>query len=635
MRDPDLRALRDRLARRFGRDVALLGAIPIAFAWWEVIHRAPQLWLAALAMSACLLASAAASLATMPPGVRVGLVLSVTACISMTLSVAAGLMPATGGGAAILCLLAAFLAGPRLARTLTGACVLWFLAVGAFHRIVPGVVRQGEIAADVTRPENWLRAFFTFLALTVVAMPALIEHVRALSRCTRTRRRLLAAALDEERKREEAAAARAHAEAARREVATLEVIEFMGEGFARTCGNLLQAIRTEVELIALPTSGSNGENTASSKGSNGDGALSARESTGTEFPSSSESTGNGMAAHSPSNASLVREGVSEMVEAVKGAAAVLRRLDRHGEQYGGEAVGPVDLAEVAESMKRQLGKLDGIEIVTRTKDGVVAQADGPALEGVILNLALNARDAMPSGGTLTLAVRPASATEQRETHCVAALDVRDTGSGMSETTLSHAFEPFFTTKGATGTGLGLNAARRVLEAMGGHIRVQSALGKGTTFTLLFPAAGETARRPVTPTPPPRLTKGVPVLIADDHPAVRRGWRAVLSSHEFSVLEAASVDEALELARAHPVALAWIDAAMPGRPARDLVDELRRTWPAVHLVVCSGLTEEELRRRDLRSGDLELIAKPCPIEVFLERVALAAADYRAGFAVEDV
>jgi len=600
VRDPDLRALRDRLARRLGRDVALLGALPLAYDLWDVSRHAPALWPSALLLSLTLLAAGVAAAAPLRPAVRIGLVLGAIAFICMISSISVGLMPATAGGAAIVCLFAAFLTGPRFARTLTCACMAWIVAVGAFHRVAPGFFARAASLADVSRPANWTRTFFTLVALTVVSIPALIEHVRALSTSTGLSRELLAAALDEERRREEATAAYARAKAERREAAHLEVIEFVGEGFARTCGNLLQAIRTEVELMALASTRPNGE---------------------IRRPAAGDSS------------SFVRQGVSEMVGAVKGAAAVLRRLSP-GEQGNGEWVGPVDLREVALSMKRQLGKLEGIHIAIRVDSAVVAQADGSALDGVILNLALNARDAMPSGGSLTLAARHATPDERRQTGCAVALDVSDTGSGMSEATLSHAFEPFFTTKGATGTGLGLNAARRVLEAMGGRIRVRSTLGKGTTFTLLFPAAGQTVARPEPLVPRPARARGVPILIADDDPAIRRSWRAALQSHQFSVLEAATIDEALLLARTNQLALAWIDAAMPGRPARDLVDELRRTRPDVHLVVCSGLTEDELKRRDLRSGDLELIAKPCPLEVFLDRVSLAAADYRAGFARDD-
>jgi len=582
--------------------VALLGALPLAFDLWDVSHHAPALWPSALALSLTLLAAGVAAVVRLPPAFRTGLVLGAMAFICMVSSISVGLMPATAGGAAVACLFAAFLTGPRSARTLTCACMAWVLAVGVFHQLAPGTFARAESLADVARPANWMRTFFTLVALTVVSIPALIAHVQALSSSTRLSQELLAAALDEERKREEATAAYARADAERREAAHLEVIEFVGEGFARTCGNLLQAIRTEVELVALASTWPSGEVRRSASGD--------------------------------SKISFIRQGVSEMVEAVRGAAAVLRRLSP-GEQGNGEWIGPVDLGEVALSMKRQLGKLEGIHIVTCVDSGVVAQADGSALDGVILNLALNARDAMPSGGLLTLTARHATTGEQRQTGCAVALDVSDTGSGMSEATLSHAFEPFFTTKGATGTGLGLNAARRVLEAMGGRIRVRSTLGKGTTFTLLFPAAGRTVARPESPVPPPpRVARGVPILIADDDPAIRRGWRAALQSHQFSVLEAATIDEALLLARTNQLALAWIDAAMPGRPARDLVDELRRTRPDVHLVVCSGLTEDELKRRDLRSSDLELIAKPCPLEVFLDRVALAAADYHPGFALDE-
>ena len=110
------------------------------------------------------------------------------------------------------------------------------------------------------------------------------------------------------------------------------------------------------------------------------------------------------------------------------------------------------------------------------------------MHGVLLNLVLNARDAMPQGGTVTLTARRATRAEANATGCACAIDVADTGTGMDEATLACLFHPFFTTKGSAGTGIGLKAARRALEKAGGRIQVASAPGCGTTFTLLLPAA---------------------------------------------------------------------------------------------------------------------------------------------------
>jgi signal transduction histidine kinase/CheY-like chemotaxis protein len=578
MHDADLGALRGRLARRIGRDFVVLGATPLAFVWWQVAQGGYLLPNAAI-LSAGFAACAWAALGAAGAMTRVALVLGGCSIVPIVSSVTPGLGPGAAGGAAVVCVFAAFLTGPRPTVGVLAGYAVWFLAVGALHRSAPAVSERGLWILDAAQATNWTRAFLTLAAFALVSLPALVEHLRALTAATRRKQQLLVAAVEEEQKRAQATAERARAEAEQRDATGLNVLGLVGGGFAHRSGNLLQAIRTEIELLATSSSVVRGE--------------------------------------------LVEQGLRDMAEAVGAAATVLQRLVGMAGRDIGAPDRRLDLAEFAQTTKRQLGKLEGIDVVVRVEPCPAAGVDGSALHGVLLNLALNARDSMPAGGVLTLAARRATDAEERETGCQAALDVADTGRGMDGAILGRLFQPFFTTKGIAGTGVGLSAARRVLEAVGGQMRVASAVGKGTTFTLLLPAAGDAPAPARASSPPAPLASGEAlVLVVDDDPAIRRGWRAVLLRHGLEILEAASVDEALSLVRSHRIALAWMDAEMPGSPTRDLIEELRRTQPNARLVVCSGLVEEDLLRRDLRAGEIEFVAKPCPLPVFVDRVFAA-------------
>jgi signal transduction histidine kinase/CheY-like chemotaxis protein len=494
-------------------------------------------------------------------------------------SVVLGLTPGLAGGAALVWLLAAFLVGPRAALAIGLFLEAWLLAMGGVHSAWPSLLRHTDPFVDVRIWQNWARTSLTLLALTAVAIPAMVGQLRALRDAARASADLLAQAQLEEHRRSEANAARVRAEAELREAAGVDLLDLVGAGIAHRCGDLLQAIGTEVDLLR------------------------------------------GRSVGVPSAA---RDAVDDMTDSVSAAAAVLRRL--FPSDADSRPPPSLDLGELVASARRQLGKVRGVEIVVHVAPRPPAQVDPSLMHGVLLNLVLNARDAMPHGGTVTLTARPATAAEAGATGCACALDVADTGTGMDEATLGSLFQPFFTTKGATGTGIGLNAARQALEKSGGRIRVASAPGRGTTFTLLLPAAPEAPSHTRRIAPRTMSRSGAPILIVDDNAAVRRGWRRALADGEHVILEAASVDEALPLLRKHRIALAWMDVAMPGRSTRYLVDELRRCHPGAHRVVCSALVEDDFARRLPDASDVDVIAKPCPLSTFLDRVDRAAARY---------
>jgi signal transduction histidine kinase len=198
-----------------------------------------------------------------------------------------------------------------------------------------------------------------------------------------------------------------------------------------------------------------------------------------------------------------------MKDSISDAAAVLLRLVPSSPDDGPTPT--LDLAELVTSARRQLRKVPGVDLVVHAEPGLRARVDPALIHGVLLNLVLNARDAMPEGGTVMLTARRATRAEAHATGCPCAIDVADAGSGMDEATLACLFHPFFTTKGPAGTGIGLKAARRALEKAGGRIQVASTLGRGTTFTLLLPAAPSRAASVTTSHAPP--SAGPPAQVA--------------------------------------------------------------------------------------------------------------------------
>jgi CheY-like chemotaxis protein len=268
------------------------------------------------------------------------------------------------------------------------------------------------------------------------------------------------------------------------------------------------------------------------------------------------------------------------------------------------------------------------------------RVDPGQLEQVLVNFGLNARDAMPTGGTLT--VTTSTATLLR---AVAAADgstippgsygtlvMRDTGIGMDAVTREHIFEPFFTTKPVgEGTGLGLAAALGIVMQNRGYVTVASAPGQGAAFTIYLPALPivDTAE-PVEVGEPPRIGEaathtGATVLVVDDESAVRAIASRTLERGGFRVLEAASGPDALELlTREGPPDLVLTDLSMPGFGGVELARRLRERWPALGILFMSGFSVEELVRRWGMVADVELVLKPFTPVGLLDRVEQALA-----------
>jgi len=267
----------------------------------------------------------------------------------------------------------------------------------------------------------------------------------------------------------------------------------------------------------------------------------------------------------------------------------------------------VDLNRVVQSiepvLRRSLAESHELIVRLKLRDAVV-RADPRQLEQVLLNLTLNARDAMPTGGRLTIetdSVELAAQDIAREVDepapgAYAVVVVKDTGHGMDRATLQRAFEPFFTTKGVgQGTGLGLSVVHGIINQSGGTVRVESELGKGTTFTLYLPvsSAGRLSEPPVD-TGATAREHGRAALVVEDDPVVRGMAARGLREAGYEVLEAVNGREALDLIRARTGRLDVVvtDIGMPEMDGHDLARWLSEERPGLPIVFMSGYGDPE-------------------------------------------
>jgi two-component system cell cycle sensor histidine kinase/response regulator CckA len=285
------------------------------------------------------------------------------------------------------------------------------------------------------------------------------------------------------------------------------------------------------------------------------------------------------------------------------------------------------MGEVEPMLRRLIGEDIQIRIIAGDRLGNVT-ADPGQLQQILLNLALNARDAMPSGGTITLQTANqtirgggGAAVGGNSTHIdpgeYVVLQVSDTGMGMDESTQRRIFEPFFTTKGqGRGTGLGLSTVYGIVKQSGAAISVVSAPGAGATFSVYFPrtdgfALAQSAERDVASP----LSGTETILLVEDEPAVRNLVERVLNSRGYQVLSAGHGGDALQLAQAREgeIALVLTDIVMPAMSGRELVDALRSTRPDVRVLYMSGYTDDEIVRRGLHDPSMSFIQKPFTAE----------------------
>jgi signal transduction histidine kinase len=328
--------------------------------------------------------------------------------------------------------------------------------------------------------------------------------------------------------------------------------------------------------------------------------------------------------------------VEEITRAVGQAVALTRQLLDFGRK-GVVQPRVLDLGASVAQTQKMLHSLTGagVELAVVCPPGPVPVRVGPGqLEQVLLNLAINARDAMPHGGRLTVEVQVveldgayAAAHPGARPGAHALLAVSDTGVGMDAATRARAFEPFFTTKGEKGTGLGLATVHGIVAQAGGRVAVYSEPGRGATFKVylpLAPAGAEAAEARVPAGPPPRGTETV--LLAEDEGAVRWLARAALEGHGYTVLEADDGQQALHLAGRHagPIHLLVTDLVMPGADGREVAERLRAQRPGLKVLYLSGYADDAVVHHGLLGAEADFLQKPFTPEA-LARKAREALD----------
>jgi PAS domain S-box-containing protein len=316
-----------------------------------------------------------------------------------------------------------------------------------------------------------------------------------------------------------------------------------------------------------------------------------------------------------------RENIAEVVKAAEGAARLTSQLLAFARKQIIEPVS-LDLSAVVagslEMLRRLLGEDIEVSAVLDSGLGTV-EADSGQIQQLLVNLTVNARDAMPKGGALVIetanemvAAEYAASHPDIEPGPYVRLSVTDTGTGMTKETMSHLFEPFFTTKGpGKGTGLGLATCHGIVKQNGGHIWVHSELGQGTTVTTILPqtvAAARPAEGAAIPQPPATGTETI--LVVEDDPSVRRLTVLGLRSHGYTVLHAANAADALEIAARAPVLdMLVTDVIMPGMRGPELAARLRLVRPAAKLLLMSGHTDTMEAFRDPEGRPIQLLQKP--------------------------
>ena len=285
----------------------------------------------------------------------------------------------------------------------------------------------------------------------------------------------------------------------------------------------------------------------------------------------------------------------------------------------------VDLNSIVTGMENFLRRLIGenIQFVTILGSALGRiKADPTQMEQVILNLAVNARDAMPNGGRLVIETRQVDSRGRSGALGAGPsvmMSVSDSGHGMNEETASRIFEPFFTTKAiGKGTGLGLSTVYGIVEQSGGTITVQSAPGEGATFRIYLPCTDE-AEEPETAGAPAPKKEGAVVLLVEDEAPLRKLLHRTLTAAGHTVIEAASGEEALVRSQDQRIDLVLSDVVMPGMSGSELVTRLSSTRPRLIVLFMSGYDRELIDQKTLERT-AGFLPKPFPPKTLLEKIA---------------
>ncbi len=323
------------------------------------------------------------------------------------------------------------------------------------------------------------------------------------------------------------------------------------------------------------------------------------------------------------------EEVEEMVAAADRAAALTMQLLAYSRRQVLQAE-TLDLNDVVQDMDKLLRRMIGEDVELHAvvaDEPVQISADRSQIEQVIANLAVNARDAMPEGGLLTLEVATAEIGSEHGIDLppgrYAKLTVNDTGLGMNPETVAKIFEPFFTTK-TEGTGFGLSTVHGIVVQTGGSIWVYSEVDQGTTFKVYLPLAEQA--QPLESRLPDAAagsteSPGETILLVEDDPHVQRIVRNILSRSGYQVLTADGAEEAVRLAEeeGETIHLLLSDLVMPGTSGRELAVQIQALRPDISILYMSGYTDDAVIRRGVLEAGMAFIQKPFGAEDLERRV----------------
>jgi PAS domain S-box-containing protein len=344
----------------------------------------------------------------------------------------------------------------------------------------------------------------------------------------------------------------------------------------------------------------------------------------------------------------LRGGLEEIHKAGERAAALIQQLLAFSRK---QILQPrvLDLNRVVEEMRPMLERLMGedVEVCVQSQaEAAAICADPHQLEQVLMNLAVNSRDAMPDGGKFSIETGFVEWDESQaqlrpgaHAGTYVMLSVSDTGEGMSEETRGHIFEPFFTTKEVgKGTGLGLSTIHGIVEQSGGCVEVASEPGRGTTFKIYMPRVVDAPAESGSPEAVPEMGGKETVLVVEDQTEVREYAATALRAYGYQVMEAANAEEALLVCEreGERIDLILTDVVMPGLSGRELADRLKQRGYGIKVLFMSGHTDDMILHHGVLRKEAEFIQKPFgPGQLAMKvREMLRAADRPARIVVAD-
>jgi signal transduction histidine kinase/ActR/RegA family two-component response regulator len=574
-----------------GTSITMLIPAWLIHAWQAghgVVGAASGLWL----VLASIVALSALGLWRAPYKLRAGLLVVVGVGVLGVTLLTEGFAPAQCLLVCMLVTVCSLLYSTRAAAWVLGATMsamalaAWLYSDGQLTAVPPDHV-------DVTQPMNWLRVglYTAFASATLsVASGYLLGQLR---RTLQARNTLVAQLSAEVAERERALRELERTQAQLLQAQKLEAIGQLAAGIAHDFNNTLSIVSLEAGLLARQQS-----------------------------------------------SSQIKRSAEALLDAAHRGKQLTQQLLLFSRPSGPRTQRSIDGAQVFEECVGALRRLLPSEItfeidITAGPLGLNLQAS--ELQQIVLNLGINARDAMSRGGTLRLALErrsldePAAVALGLAAGAYVLLSCRDDGCGMSSATLLRIFEPFFTTKGpGRGTGLGLTNVWNIAKRAGGHVTVHSTPGSGTTFVVYLPLCAAPAQTTVETAKHDGWAGHETVLVVEDDLRIRALLVATLADAGYRVLDAPDADAALALEARHqgPIDVVCTDVVMPGRQARDLLAELHARRPLAGILVCSGYSEDEQIHRGIHSGEFSHLSKPFTRGELLAAIRAAALQGRA-------